>query len=165
MRPGAFRLPRDARGQALTELVLVAPLTILIILGVIQMALLFNARSVVAYAAYGAARALHVHQGRLEPSRDAAYRICAGLLGPARRPDQRIGRLAEARLYTDVQIQAEGRQPLRRGTPVRVQVLHHFRLGIPIAGPLIAGLGRVVAPGRWLHPSRIPIRASYLVRL
>jgi hypothetical protein len=50
-------LPRSARGQAVLEYLIVILVTLMIILGVMQLALLYNARSMLKLAAFHAARA------------------------------------------------------------------------------------------------------------
>jgi hypothetical protein len=64
---------RDDRGQALLELLIASLLAIVMILGVIQIALLFNAQSMVKLAAYNAARSAIVSRGYLAPDRSANY--------------------------------------------------------------------------------------------
>lgn len=59
-------------GQAMVEFVLSAMTFLFAVLGVIQLALVLNAYSLVRYAAYNAARAGIVHNGDIDVMRDAA---------------------------------------------------------------------------------------------
>ena len=54
---------RDQTGQAMVEFVIAAITFLFTILGVIQLALVLNARTMVQYSAYNAARAGVVHGG------------------------------------------------------------------------------------------------------
>lgn len=66
------RLLRQQSGQAMVEMVLIAITYIFVILGVIQLALVANAYTLVRYAAYNAARAAIVHGGDNKKMKDAA---------------------------------------------------------------------------------------------
>ena len=59
-------------GQAMVEFTLIAITFLFVILGVIQLALILNAATLVQYAAYNAARAGSVHGGDLEIMTEAA---------------------------------------------------------------------------------------------
>ncbi len=62
----------DERGQAMVEFVLVAITFLFVILGIMQMALIINAYTMVRYAAYNATRAGIVHGGDEDKMKDAA---------------------------------------------------------------------------------------------
>ena len=68
-----FRGPKGGEGgQAMVEFVLSAITFLFVILGVIQMALMLNAYSLVRYAAFNAARAAAVHGGDEDKMKEAA---------------------------------------------------------------------------------------------
>lgn len=70
---GAFRRgKKNEGGQAMVEFVFSAITFLFVILGVIQMALMLNAYSLVRYAAFNAARAAAVHGGNEDKMKEAA---------------------------------------------------------------------------------------------
>lgn len=64
--------PKGEGGQAIAEFTIIAITLLFVILGVIQLALVLNAYSMVRYAAYNAARAAIVHSGNEEKMLEAA---------------------------------------------------------------------------------------------
>lgn len=63
-RSRTLRTPRKQRGQSATEFIIVMPVLLLLCLGMIQFALLYQAKSTVNYATLQAARAGAVENGR-----------------------------------------------------------------------------------------------------
>ena len=59
------------QGQGMVEFVIIAITMLFTILGVLQMALVLNAYTLVRYAAYNAARAGIVHGGNLDQMKEA----------------------------------------------------------------------------------------------
>lgn len=68
----SFALNQSEAGQAMVEFVLCAITFLFVILGVMQMALIINAYSLVRYAAYSAVRSGIVHNGNPTDMKDAA---------------------------------------------------------------------------------------------
>lgn len=64
--------PKGEGGQAIAEFTIIAITLLFVILGVIQLALVLNAYSMVRYAAYNAARAAIVHSGNEDKMLEAA---------------------------------------------------------------------------------------------
>lgn len=64
--------PKGESGQAIAEFTIIAITLLFVILGVIQLALVLNAYSMVRYAAYNAARAAIVHSGDEDKMMEAA---------------------------------------------------------------------------------------------
>src|SRR5579863_8889721 len=71
--------PRS-RGQAAVETALVMPLTVFIILGVIQMCLLTQSRALLKYAAYRAARAGALNNGCMDKMQESARAVLLPLM-------------------------------------------------------------------------------------
>lgn len=71
-RPFLVRFQKDENGQALAELALTILVFLMIILGIIQLSMVMNAKSLTNYAAYCAARAGIVHNGNMTRMRQAA---------------------------------------------------------------------------------------------
>lgn len=85
---GLARARRDQGGQAMVEFALVLPLILLLLFGILQVALVLNARQTVAYAARVAA---DTYARTLEPgASDAAASAAAFALRPALAPNARI---------------------------------------------------------------------------
>ena len=76
-------LRRDETGAALTETAITIMVFLMIILGIIQVTLVINAKLMVNYAAYHAARAGIVHNGRQEEMDKAAAAALAPLFSGA----------------------------------------------------------------------------------
>jgi hypothetical protein len=73
---------REPRGQAILEFLIMIPFALVIILGVIQLALIFNAHSMMELAAFNAARAAIVAQG-MKPEDPATVGQARDFLRPA----------------------------------------------------------------------------------
>ena len=58
------RISRKDSGQSMTEFVIITPLMLLIILGALQFALIYNAKTTVNYTAFQAARSGAVNHGK-----------------------------------------------------------------------------------------------------
>lgn len=63
MRPRSAERGRESRGQAVLEFLIMIPFALVIILGIIQLTLVFNAQTMLELAAFNAARAAIVAQG------------------------------------------------------------------------------------------------------
>lgn len=130
------------KGQALVELAIVLPLLLMLSLVLIQAAWLSEARGVVEYAAFVAARAAAVGGDAAQAARlvtvpitglsgTSAVRSGSAAGGLRGLPDQDRPRYAAGFEKTRVRV---GRLP--RG--VEAQVEHHWELIVPIAGRLMA---------------------------
>lgn len=155
---------RDERGQALVEFAVVFPILLLFVLGIIQLALAYNARLILQYAAFAAARSYIVYQDRGK-AEFAARLVCvpisarptaiaSGLLG-VDIPDYDaleilgdVAGVAERYIYsayaTRVKMYDAGGSPLPedrilepRKDDVTVEVSHDFYLAIPIINRLV----------------------------
>ena len=110
-------------GQALVEFVVVFPCLMLLALTLIQAALLYEARHLVQYAAFAAARAAVVGGDAGE----AAVLVCLPIAGrgratPAAGPENEKTTARVTRLPHEVEVEVE----------------HHLELIVPLAGRLMA---------------------------
>lgn len=74
-RPGR-KIRQDQAGQAMTEFIIAFPVLLLFILAIIQLALLYNAKQVVTYAAFMAARSTAVYPNQRQQAINAAFLAC-----------------------------------------------------------------------------------------
>lgn len=93
----APRAPRRRRGQAMVEYVIILPALLMIILGAIQMALIYQAKSTLNYATFLAARQGALHNGKLcvgTLCNDGGMRLglASGLAPPAARKHGAAGK-------------------------------------------------------------------------
>ncbi|MDI6780990.1 MAG: TadE/TadG family type IV pilus assembly protein, partial [bacterium] len=123
--------------QSLVETVLIFPLLLLLIMGIIQMALMCNAKAVVNYAAFCAARAGAVEGDRDENIDRAAQIACSpiseSMFNAGNNPLlQILARFPISMMKTEIveqNIQHDSRF---------VQIRHHFGLIVPFAGQRFA---------------------------
>jgi len=138
------------KGQAIAEFAIVFPVLLLVVLGIIQISLMFVARAVVEYSAFAAARAELVGEN---PERAAAM-ICSAISGPSYaqgtgRPITVPGwgvlpRSESASLKTTVKVL----DPIDDGNgQVVVEVTHLYELAIPVASLLFKPLTSPLQPG------------------
>ncbi|MFY0579495.1 pilus assembly protein [Cystobacter fuscus] len=78
-------------GQAAVEAALIIPMMVFMVLGIIQLGMMYQARLMTEYAAYRSARAGIVNHGHCELMRNAAYFAVLPTLGP--RPSGESGRV------------------------------------------------------------------------
>ncbi|MFW6158336.1 MAG: TadE family protein [Planctomycetota bacterium] len=144
---------RDRResGQAIAEFAIVFPVMLMLVLGIVQVSLMFVAKQVVDYAAYAAARAELVE----EDPQQAAALVCSAIAGPTypdgvvRNPIHVPGwgalpRSAPAVLKTEVDVL----NPIGdRDGWVEVEVTHYYELVVPVASLIFRPVGRKVRPG------------------
>jgi hypothetical protein len=85
--------PSDSRqsGQAAVEAALIIPMMVFMVLGIIQLGMMYQARLMTEYAAYRSARAGIVNHGHCELMRNAAYFAVLPTLGPT--PSGESGRV------------------------------------------------------------------------
>lgn len=76
----AFR-PRREKGQAMSETAIILPLFIFMLLGTLQLGLIYQARYLLKYAAYRASRMGALQNACDEPMRDAALSVLAPIIG------------------------------------------------------------------------------------
>jgi len=70
------KIRRDQAGQAMTEFVIAFPVLLLLVLAIIQLALLYNAKQVVTYASFMAARSAAVYPNQRFMAEYAARLAC-----------------------------------------------------------------------------------------
>ena len=141
---------RGEGGQAIAEFAIVFPLLLMLVLGIIQISLMFVAKSVVEYSAFAAARAELVGE---DPER-AAEMICSSIAGPSyNRGDGHpitvpgwgvLPRSESASLKTSVDVV----DPIgdRNGT-VTVEVTHFYELIVPVVSLIFKPISRPIQPG------------------
>lgn len=126
---------RRQRGQAMVETALVMPLHIFIILGVIQVGLINNARSMVKYAAYKAARVGSQTSMNVRAMRAAAT---SALVAVASEPDMSLkGRTKRTKLSNGASAYANGKIAL---TLTQAKLLGKRALDVVVCGPLMSDL-------------------------
>jgi len=166
----AYLLPRatlsDERGQAIAEFTVIAITFFFVLLLIIQLAMIFNAFSLVRYAAYNSARAAIVHSGDTSMMREAARLSLIATSPRHGRADQRRGFMDNylAAKATDGETSAafyyRGKpitdaQIINRGTlgcsgtvtfddpdqadcgVITVQVVHQYELVIPLVNRMM----------------------------
>lgn len=127
-------------GQAVAEFALAFPLLLLIVLGVIQISLMFVARAVVEYAAFAAARAEIVGE---DPQR-AAEMVCSCIAGPSYTQGTGktfsvpgwgvLPRSESSSIKTSVKVI----DPVGDGNgQVTVEVTHRYELVVPVVGLIL----------------------------
>ncbi|HEY3447297.1 MAG TPA: TadE family protein [Myxococcales bacterium] len=92
----------DARGQAAVETAIVAPLFVFTMMGLIQFTLLYQARALLKYAAYRAARAGAMMNACPTPMRTAALNVLLPVIAlkDAYQPTRDLGTYAQAMIKT-----------------------------------------------------------------
>jgi hypothetical protein len=155
-------------GQAIAEFTIIAITFFFVLLGVIQLAMVLNAFSLVRYAAYNAARAAIVHGGDQQAMEEAARLSLLAVFPRHGRADHRRGYMENylgARL-TDNQVWVASHRPAKitevkiinigsigcnqtitfddpaqaaRGL-ITVQVLHRYELVIPLVNRMVVWL-------------------------
>lgn len=185
--PGSFSCSNPSEsGQAMVEFVLAAITFLFVILGVIQLALFLNAKSLVQYAAYNAARAAAVHGGNREKMEEAA-RLSLIAIFP------RHGRADTAAGFTDNYLGAVASDKLPGLTYfnfdepitsakivnipcgstvtfddvtqssdalITVQVVHHYELIIPLVNRIVFLVRKRVKTGGGYHGESIDTLAA-----
>lgn len=138
MAQGTAQECEGEHGQALVEFAIVAPVQLLLVLGILQVAYLLVARHVMTYAAHAACRAQLV--GR-DPQLAAAL-VCS-IISPISRGDGinvpgwgMLPRSPSAIRRTRVMVLSD---PGPGEGLVHVRVEHEYRLFVPIANALFAG--------------------------
>jgi len=138
------------KGQAIAEFAIVFPVLLLVVLGIIQISLMFVARAVVEYSAFAAARAELVG----ESPEQAATMICSAIAGPsyARGTGQTVTvpgwgalpRSESASLKTTVDVA----DPMDdQNGQVVVEVTHLYELSMPVASLLFKPLASPLRAG------------------
>ena len=141
---------RSKSGQAIAEFALVFPLLLMLVLGIIQISLMFVARSVVEYSAFAAARAELVG----EDPEQAAEMICSAIAGPsyARGTGRPItvpgwgvlSRSESSSLKTSVDVI----DPIGDGNgEVTVEVTHLYELVVPVVSLIFKPISKPLEPG------------------
>lgn len=141
---------RKEGGQAIAEFAIVFPVLLLLVLGIIQISLMFVARSVVEYSAFAAARAELVGES---PER-AAEMICSAIAGPSYTAGTGdpitvpgwgvLPRSESASLKTSVDVI----DPIGDGNgSVTVEVTHLYELVIPVVSLIFKPISRPLEPG------------------
>lgn len=157
-------LVRDEQGQSMAEFSIIAITFFFVLLGVIQLAMVLNAFSLVRYAAYNAARAAIVHSGDPQKMAKAARLSLVATFPRHGRADHRRGfvenyRGAEltdsdrnltyyGRPITSVSIVDSGDVPCETtvtfddpvdsdNAHITVQVVHQYEMVIPLVNRLI----------------------------
>ena len=141
---------RRQAGTAIVEFAIVFPVLLLIVLGVIQISLMFVAREVVEYSAYAAARAELVGE---DPER-AAETVCSAIAGPTF--DHTLGQ--------PLKVPGWGELPRSQASVVKtsvkvidgiensdgtvtVEVTHLYEMVVPVASMLFKPISRPLEPG------------------
>jgi len=143
------------KGTAIVEFAIVFPLLLLIVLGIMQISLIFVAQTVVEYAAFAAARAELVEE---DPLRAAAM-VCSAIAGPTDVPPAvpdapasitvpgwgELPRSADALDKTLVEVS----DPLDDDNDqIVVTVTHNYELIIPVASMLFKLVSAPAEPGQ-----------------
>jgi Flp pilus assembly protein TadG len=125
-------------GQAAVEAALVVPLMVFMVLGIIQLGMMHQARLMAEYAAYRAARAGIVNHSHCELMRNAAFVAVLPTLGPAPQGSGRVDTLENAlKVYTQYSNSNGGSgSPARFHIPgklekVRVEVVNPRKSQLP----------------------------------
>jgi len=137
-------------GQAIAEFAIVFPLLLMLVLGIVQVALMFVGKSVVEYAAFAAARAEVVHE---DPERAAEF-VCSAVAGPSYTPGTGqpiivpgwgvLPRSESASVKTDVDVI----DPVDDGNGwVTVEVTHYYELVVPVASMIFKPISEPLQPG------------------
>ncbi len=141
---------RSESGQAVAEFAIAFPVLLMLVLGIVQISLMFVARTVVEYATFAAARAELVHE---DPQR-AAEMICSSISGPTytRGTGHTItvpgwGVLPRSE-SASIKTSASVIDPLDDGNGVvTVEVTHLYELVVPVASLIFKPISRPVQPG------------------
>jgi Flp pilus assembly protein TadG len=158
------RLRSDEQGQSLLEFVISFPIVLFLVLAIMQFALMWNAKQVVNYAAFCAARSYIVYgdEGKASlaakiaaiPVSSKASGIFSGVSGVNLAgvvPSGVVGEIAYAAdkfaysyLATSIRLLGRKGRPLsdtgvspERGDDITVEVTHKFRLIFPVINRLI----------------------------
>ena len=147
---------RDSRvaagqgGQAIAEFAIVFPLMLLMVLAIVQISLMFVAKSVVEYSAFAAARAEVVGE---DPEQAAAF-VCSTIAGPSRGAG--AGRFITVPGWGDLPRSAAAFEktlvdvmdPGDNGSGhVTVEVTHYYELIVPVVSMIFKPISRSVEPG------------------
>ena len=147
-----FSSSHSERGQAIAEFAIAFPILLLIVLGIIQISLMFVARGVVEYAAYAAARAEVVGE---DPAHAAQF-VCSAISGPSYTPGTGrtitvpgwgvLPRSESASIKTKVDVL----DPIgdANGT-VTVEVTHKYELVVPVVSLIFKPISEPLEPGDW----------------
>jgi len=144
-RPG-----RSEQGQAIAEFAIAFPVLLMLVLGIVQISLMFVARNVVEYAAFAAARAELVG----EDAERAAQTVCSTISGPSYthgtgRPITVPGwgelpRSESSSLKTSVALIDSN----DNGSGfVTVEVTHLYELVVPVVSLIFSPISQPLKPG------------------
>jgi len=141
---------RGESGQAIAEFALVFPLLLMLVLGIVQISLMYVARSVVEYAAHAAARAELVGE---DPEQAARF-VCSAIAGPSYTagtgqpitvPGWGVLPRSES---SSVKTLVDVLDPVGDGNGrITVEVTHRYELVVPVASLIFKPISRAVEPG------------------
>ncbi|MBN2008853.1 pilus assembly protein [candidate division KSB1 bacterium] len=163
------RLHRDEHGQAVVETAISILTFLMVVLGIMQMSLIFSAKFLTNYAAYCGARAAIISNNDMSQVRDAV----AVALSPNYQGGAITGYLRSRIDFLNVQVQVNGgnidnnahffdRSQMDKAV-VTVEVTYWYTMFIPYVNRIIrvaAGSG-----GRYLLGHQIRLRSSYTMRM
>lgn len=152
-------VPRDGEsGQAAVEAALVLPLYVFLVLGILQLSLMHQARLLTKYAAYKAVRVGALHNARLEPMERTALAVLLPLMS------RELGPSGEAQVHDRVGSAAEFQRKWGRFSTNRMPDAPLPYVQVAICNPTSDALGgreeldfddpRVAASGEWKASDR-----------
>ena len=127
------------KGQAIVEFTLVFPVQLLFTLGIMQYALIYNAKIVTEYAAFAAARAAAVYDD-YDQSKDAAERAASIALGTIHHSVGEVFRFSGIPHSGPTTKHFKIYMETPRGK-IRLQLYYDYPLIIPVIGHLLASPG------------------------
>lgn len=153
-----FNFRKDQTGQAMAETAITIMVFLMLILGIMQLALMFNARLVVEYAAYCAARSAIVHGADNVTARRAAQIVLTSL------ERKNIIWYNSVDVTVDIRSSMSGSSILfddikrRDENLIRVRVTYQYELIIPYVNRIISTLAGGTG-------NRIPVVATCMMRM
>ncbi|MBN1521058.1 MAG: pilus assembly protein [Candidatus Aureabacteria bacterium] len=158
---------KETRAQAMVESAIVLPLFLTIVFGIMQMALVFNAKFILNYAAYTACRIGIVTGSDQSKMKEGAQIVCTGLEKPGISPN--VNTLIWN--YYTQKFKVQNAMTMTVDNPVEgvlhVTLEYQFNLIIPFGNAVIYTIlnfrpdYKIADEEKFKNEYRIPIRSEY----